>query len=268
MKLLRVICHCGFHSRKARSGYHFHQWWYPVLDLQTGSLTDLAYKLPEEHANLIQLSKVTKSDADEIHRQFAIATSCELRNRFSGQADTTFDPEIGSVHRCPSCSRESLRLEQAYVVAHCKLDCGHEYQWHDTEQHGCPKCNHRPHRFSVDMEESFQGAKRVRSGCRCSSGLDSVSHLDAYCPKCGALPVVYEITGAEYCGKHHVVMETYLAPSNFLFISTVGLPPYDLFPRCKPWGDAGEGDEGEPMKFCPICEGECEQWRVEQPDVD
>src|SRR5206468_5430499 len=143
------------------------------------------------------------------------------------------NPDIGSMFPCPQCGRDTLRIDQAYVTAFCRSDCGREYQWHDSEQQGCPKCNHRPHRFAVDTDATFVGQCRTESFCPCSSSLDSVSHLDAYCPKCGHVPNSYQTDGHSFCGIHHEWLRPYQAPENFLFIETASRWVADRFPNAK-----------------------------------
>ena len=70
------------------------------------------------------------------------------------------------------------------------------------------------------VDATFVGQCRTESFCPCSSSLDSVSHLDAYCPKCGHVPNSYQTDGHSFCGIHHEWLRPYQAP-DLLF---VGLP--------------------------------------------
>lgn len=256
MKLLRAICECGFNTRKARAGYHFHQWWFPVLNTTTRQLTDLSRSLPENQVDLIQLSKVC---ADELHQPFIESATKELLGEYADQPYSAFNPGIGSTFTCLKCGQGTLRIDQVQVTAFCKSDCGHEYQWHDSEEHGCPKCNHRPHRFGADIEAKFAGQGRTESFCPCSSSMDSASPLDAYCPKCGQLPVSYKTNGHTFCGIHHETLRPYQVPGNFLFIETSSRGVADRFPNAKLWGDA-DSDDAAVASYCPTCELEHQGW--------
>lgn len=257
MKLLRAICECGFHTRKARVGYHFHQWWFPVLDTSTGQLTDHSRPLPKDLVTLIQLSKVC---AAELHQPFIESATRELLSQYADQPHSVFNPNIGSRFACPKCRHETVRVDQVHVTAFCKSDCRHEYQWHDSEQHGCPKCNHRPHRFETDTDATFAGQSRTESFCRCSSSMDSASPTDAYCPKCGRLPVSYQTNGHSYCGIHHERLRPYQVPGNFLFIETSSRWwVADRFPNAKLWGDA-DSDDAAAASYCPACELDHQRW--------
>lgn len=256
MKLLRAICECGFHTRKARAGYHFHQWWFPVLDTSTGELMDPSRSLPREQVDLIQLSKVR---SEELHQPFLESATRELLMQYIDRPHATFNPGIGSTFRCPKCEQGTLRIDRVQVSAFCKSDCGHEYLWHDSEQHGCPKCNHRPHRFAVDTDATFAGQSRTESFCPCSSSMDSSSHIDAYCPKCGQLPNSYQTNGHPFCGLHHDRLRPYEMPSNFWFIETAPSWVADRFPNAKLWGDA-DADESVASSYCPACEEDHQSW--------
>lgn len=256
MKLLRATCDCGYHTRKARVGYHFHEWWFPVLDICAGRLTDLSRSLPKDQVNLIQLSKVR---ADELHRPFIESATHELLNQYSDRPHFAFNPDNGNTFPCPECRQDTLRIDQVFVTASCRSDCGHEYQWHDSEQHGCPKCNHRPHRFAVDTEVTFAGESRTESFCPCSSSMHSASHIDAYCPKCGQLPNTYQTNDHSFCGIHHERLRPYAAPANILFINTSARWVADRFPNAKLWGDA-DADDSVASSYCPACEKDHQCW--------
>lgn len=256
MKLLRATCDCGFQTRKARVGYHFHQWWFPLLNTRTGELTDVLRSLPGEQVDRIQLGKVP---ADELHCPYLESVTRELLTQFADQSDAVFNPDIDSTCLCPTCGHNSLRVQQVYVTAICTSDCRHEYQWLDSEQRGCPRCGTRPHRFQVDLESRFSDQARTTSSCRCRSGLDSASHLDAYCPKCGKLPTRYVTGGRAYCGAHHTPLQPYRCPGNYLFIESSSRRAADQFPNAKLWGDAESADH-EPSSYCPTCESEHRRW--------
>ncbi|WP_425395585.1 hypothetical protein [Aeoliella sp.] len=255
MKLLRASCDCGFCSRKARVGCHFHQWWFPLFERRTGQMHDIARALPDEQVVLIQLGKVA---AAELHKPFLKSVVRELDEQYAGNDEYLLKP--GPVDRlpCPQCSRSSLKIVQVRVVANCKADCGHEYRWLDSESRGCPRCNHRPHAFSADLEPAFADQGRVISSCPCSSNLESAAHTDAYCPKCGELPEKYRVDGREFCGMHHVALQPYDAPSNFLFIHTAASHAADQFPNAKHWGDAT--GEAHASMYCPNCESDHQTW--------
>lgn len=152
MKLLRATCDCGFQTQKARCGYHFHKWWFPVLARQTGQLHDVCRSLPDDQVDQIQLSKV---QASVHHGPFVETVTRELIEQYASRDEEVFDPGISERFLCPECSRSTLRIIPVRVTALCKTDCGHEYQWHDSEERGCPLCSYRPHRFRVDSEPEF-----------------------------------------------------------------------------------------------------------------
>jgi rubredoxin len=256
MKLLRAICECGVYTRKARVGYHFHQWWFPVLDTSTGQLTDRSLSLPKDQVDLIQLSKVR---ADALHRPFVESATQELLSHYAGQPQYAFNPDISSTFKCPNCHLSKLRLDQVFVKAFCRSDCDHAYQWFDSEQHGCPKCDYRPHRFEADTDAMFAGHSRTESCCPCSSSMNSASPIDAYCPKCGQLPTSYQMNGLSFCGNHHERLVPYQAPGNFLFIETPSRWVADRFPNAKLWGDA-DSDDSIASTYCPACELDHQRW--------
>src|SRR5262245_11623396 len=117
MKLLRAICECGFSTRKARVGYHFHQWWFPVLDIGAGQLTDLSRSLPKDQVDLIQLSKVC---ADALHQPFIESATKELLSEYIDRPHAAFNPDIGSAFGCPKCRQGTLRIAQVQVTAICR----------------------------------------------------------------------------------------------------------------------------------------------------
>lgn len=256
MKILRATCECGFRSRKARAGYNFHQWWFPVLDTSTAQLTDRSRSLADDLVSLIQRSKAR---ADELHRVFVKPATQDLASEYADQPRFTFNPEVGSTFRCCNCGREALRIEQEKVTAFCRTDCGLEYQWHDSEQLGCPKCKSRPHRFLADTDANFDGQDRTESCCGCSASMDSASHVDAFCPKCGQLPNHYETKGLSFCGLHHERLHPYHIPGNFLFIEIASVRVANRFPNAKLWGDANTEDSLE-GSYCPTCELEHQRW--------
>ena len=256
MKLVRATCECGFHTQKARDGYHFHKWWFPVLVRETGQIHDVNRSLPDEQVDRIQLSKVK---ASEIHSPFLDSITRDLLAEYANKDDELFAPAIGDTFRCPNCSNNTLRIVAVLVTAFCNTDCGHEYQWHDSEEPGCPRCNHRPHRFRIEAEDEFTRNDRTFSHCPCSSSMDSASHADAYCPKCGELPVRYHVNNQSYCGIHHTPMAPYSAPSNFLFIEAAARWVSDRFPNAKLWGNS-EADDSLPSTYCPTCESDHQVW--------
>jgi hypothetical protein len=254
MKLLRASCECGYHSRKCRSGYHFHQWWFPVINTLTGELNDVLCALSDEQVDLIQLSKVK---AVELHQPFIEGETRQLSLYYADKADVVFNPGIGNIFTCPKCQKQSLCLSHVHVTAICKVDCGHQYSWPDSEEIGCPVCSYRPHYFEVDTELSINEHDRVTSYCGCSSALKSTSHTDAYCPKCGKLPSSYQKNGVSYCGKHHTTKLDYFAPRNFMYYLIEA--PLDQFPNAKFWGNA-ENDDSIASKYCSKCETEHHTW--------
>jgi len=262
MKLLRATCDCGFHTQKARQGYHFHRWWFPVLVRSTGQLHDVSRCLPEEQVDQIQLSKVK---ASELHGPFLESVMRELVAEYASKDGEVFEPAIGDKFRCPKCSNSTLQMASVYVTAFCKTDCGHEYQWHDSEERGCPLCSHRPHRFRVDSEDEFASVGRTISHCPCSSSMNSASYADAYCPKCGELPVSYHVNSQSFCGMHFVQMKPYQAPRNFIFIEAPARWVADQFPNAKLWGDSN-ADDSLPFTYCPICESHHQTWLATEED--
>lgn len=256
MKLLRATCECGFSTRKARVGYHFHRWWFPIIDNTTGELTDVSRSLPDDQVRLIQLCKV---NADELHRPFLEFIIRELLSQFADACSVTFNPEIGGVVDCPRCHHLSLHVAPVDVTAVCEAGCTHEYQWHDSEDAGCPICKHRPHRFHIDSELRFAHHARTTSSCPCSSSMDSASHVDAYCPKCGELPDRYDTNGHSFCGRHHAEMAPYAVPKDLFFMEPTARWISNQFPNAKLWGDA-EVVEAWMLMYCPVCESEHQRW--------
>jgi len=262
MQLLQATCECGFHSRKARAGYHFHQWWFPVLDTRTGELTDISRSLAEEDVDRIQ---VGQAPAHELHRRFLESETQKLLRHFAGQSHAKFNPDIGVTVECPRCHQATLRLGQVHVTAFCKTDCGREFPWPDSEQQGCPVCHHRPHHFRIDAETPFLPQVGTKSACSCFSSLHSASPADAYCPKCGKLPCSYEVNGQSFCGTHHIPMEKYMLPRDYLFREASAQWVKDQFPNAKLWGDS-EGGDSLPSSYCPQCELDHQRWLTENPD--
>lgn len=264
MRIMRATCDCGFHSRKARQGYHFHQWWFPVLVLDTGSLYDVSRSLPDDQIDQIQLSNI---QAQELHNPFVHLILRELQAEFAGRDDRVFHPSESDTFYCPGCAKPTLRITPVQVRAICKRDCGYEYAWHDTETTGCPICNYRPHRFWVEWEEHFTGSSRTISACPCSSQLDSASHVDAYCPKCGGLPVSYSTLDQSFCGLHHTLMLPYKAPGNLFFIEPPGRWVADHFPNAKFWGESNATD-ALASKFCPNCQADYQSWLKSEQEAE
>lgn len=262
MKLVQATCECGFRTRKARFGYHFHKWWFPVFHIANGNLTDVVHSLPDEQVGLIQRSEVK---AETFHKPFVTAVTEDLRAQFAKIADFVFNPTIPSNFACPTCRNYSLCLENVYVKAFCRTDCGHEYQWHDSEQFGCPKCTHRPHSFQVDFEPTLFKQNRTLSFCSCSSRLDSNSHVDAFCPKCGQLPESYENEEGLFCGIHHFRLLPYQVPKDFLFIETWSRWEAHRFPNAKHWGDADSKDSVD-SSYCKACEADHQHWLANETE--
>jgi deoxycytidylate deaminase len=254
MRLLRAICECGYQTQKAREGYHFHQWWFAVFHYDTGLLSDVCRQLPEDQVNLIQLSKV---EASEFHGPFIQAVTAELTADYAARDNERLRPAVGDSFPCPNCCQSTLQIDIVNVTAYCKTDCGHEYPWLDSETRGCPLCNHRPHRFRINCDPD--STNRTISHCPCSSSMDSADHVDAFCPKCGELPVSYHRDDQSYCGMHHSPMESYRAPRNFLFIHSSSQFASDRFPNAKLWGDC-EADDALSSTYCPTCEADHQAW--------
>ena len=262
MKLLRATCECGFHKLKARVGYHFHQWWFPILDISVGQLTDCSLKLPEDQIDLIQFGKAS---ASELHPAFIEPATQELIGQYAIQSRFVFDAKIGSTFVCPNCCQSTLRMGQVHVKAFCTTDCGNEFPWPDSELQGCPKCNHRPHRFEVDTDAVFASPARTLSYCPCSSSMGSGSPVATYCPKCGQLPVSYETNGHSFCGIHHERLLPYQAPGNLLFMEASARWVAHRFPNAKLWGDA-DSDDSIATSYCPECEQDHQHWLATECD--
>ena len=216
--------------------------------------------LPEDQVDLIQFSKVA---ADELHAPFEQKVSEALAAEYAKRTGEFLSPAVGSRFRCPQCSEISLQVEAVDVIAYCRTDCGHQYQWLDSETTGCPLCNHRPHRFRINCDPD--SANRTTSHCPCSSSMDSADHVDAFCPKCGGLPVSYYRDGRCFCGLHHACMEPYRAPSNFLFIHASAQFVSDRFPNAKLWGDC-DAEDALSSTYCPKCEVDHQAWLAEHDE--
>lgn len=256
MKLLRGICECGFITRKARVGYHFHKWWFPIFSVASGELTDVTVSLHENDVRRIQLSK---ADAEEIHVPFIEAAKQRLVSQFANRFDVMFNPKNAATSPCPQCRYDKLIIVAVPVSAKCKADCGYEYSWHDSQEQGCPRCSHRPHRFRVDLEPQLSRQTRITTHCPCSSSMESVSHLDAYCPKCGELPVSYQIVERWFCGVHHTELQPYQMPGNFLFAEPAARWSSHEFPNAKLWGDS-ETNDSIASSYCVECENDHQRW--------
>jgi len=125
MRLLRATCECGYQTQKAREGYHFHKWWFPVFSNDTGHLQDVSRQLPEDQVDLIQLSKV---EASELHGPFIESVTAELIADYEKRDNECLNPAVGDSFPCPKCSDSTLQIDVVNVTAYCKTDCGHEYQ--------------------------------------------------------------------------------------------------------------------------------------------
>jgi len=286
VKLLRASCPCGYVTRKARSGYHHDQWWFPLFSIGEGALSDVRAALPKSVRKRIDElqfdiyhqtprdDKMARRHAtarmreieDAIRRTFIERQQATLRNRYESDGTCVFDPPPNSRFRCPDCGDDSLILDQVRVVAVCKADCAHEYDWPDSEEHGCPQCDYRPHAFRAESEARSEEHARTICFCPCSSTTDCTSHTDGYCPKCGALPDVYTVKEESFCGEHHEEMIPYNVPSNFVF----RLPnaPRGRVPNAKFWGDATDESDSVAGSYCVLCENEYRSWLESQNDDD
>ncbi len=288
MKLLRASCACGYRTRKARSGNHYYQWWFPVFNTAAGTLSDVLAALPQEDRERIDLrnfdiymqtprddmprrremSLAMQAFDDEVSSNFITRETIALRNHYSADETCIFDPPLAATFFCPQCGGETLSLKQVSVIAFCKTGCAHEYQWLDSETAGCPKCGHRPHRFQMEHEFEYSSFPRTICGCACSSSTDCLSHIDGYCPKCGNLPADYEVGGVHFCGRHHEPFVDYRCPSNFLFIEADSRWAAARFPNAKLWGDARSGDESMPGSYCVTCESDRLRWLESHAEED
>lgn len=286
MILVRATCICGFHTRKARSGFHFDRWYFPLLNLRTFELSDLEVPFPESERKRIKelnsidfkatvdrgrearnqaAARMAKREKDA-QRQYILSKKPQLKTQYENDPEVAFDPAQEGF-TCPECGKkDGVRIQQVKAIAVCRLDCGHEYIWPDSQHSGCPLCGHRPHRFKTETEPEFADLPRIESACGCASTLVSGSHVDAYCPKCGRLPGAYRLDDVNMCGKHHIPMKQYKLRSNFLFISTFGGPPRHLFPNAKLFGDASDFDDAFLDSYCPQCEDESHQWELQHLD--
>ena len=231
MKLVRAQCPCGFATRKGPCrGYHFHQWWFPVYCQTTGCLTDAARSFPANECKefdrmscevLVRIPHDRNEQRNALaqiearcmrqHELFIASATRALQVEYANRPDHVFDPPCDARLNCPQCRNETLCIERVVAMAHCK--CGLEYEWPDSEAAGCPQCGHRPHRFRTEHEPADLPRTPERSpACRCSSSLDSISHVDAFCPKCGELPETYNLGDKSYCGVHHEPLHAYRVP--------------------------------------------------------
>jgi predicted nucleic-acid-binding Zn-ribbon protein len=201
-----------------------------------------------------------KAFDDEIHKSFIEREAITLRNQYALDDAVLFDPSLQSAFRCPDCGNDSLVLDQVHVTAICKADCGHEYEWLDSETAGCPRCGYRPHRFQTEHEPRFADRPRSICWCPCSSSTDAISHVDAYCPKCGELPDEYQVDGVVFCGIHYERLLPYELPANFLFIENESRWVARHFPNGKLWGDASVNADSREGSYCPSCESDHQRW--------
>lgn len=211
MKLIRASCQCGYATNKSRSGYHFEQWWFPLFSRKQGVLSDITITLPSKESKQIvdqewELYRNTPRDdqqarriatakmraiRNDVYQTFIDTQMRILENEYHTDQDSCFNPPLKTAFHCPHCSNNTLILDQVKVIAFCKTDCVHQYQWPDSEEQGCPKCGYRPHKFLTESEPQYSNQARTICNCPCSSSLDCHSHLDGYCPKCGSLPDSY-----------------------------------------------------------------------------
>lgn len=286
MKLLRASCPCGYRTRKARSGYHYYKWWFPVFHPDDATLVDVLAALPDDlrkHIDQHQFNlyhqtprddKAARREAsaqmqafdDEIRTGFINEATDELQRRYGADASCIFDPSLDTSFLCPQCRESTLELKQTSVIAFCRTGCEHTYEWQDSEMSGCPRCGHRPHRFKMEYESEFSDECRTVCWCPCSSSTDCISHHDGYCPKCGDLPDTYDIDGASYCGRHHERLTNYDCPANFLFIETDSRWVAHRFPNAKLWGDADAGSDSLATSYCVSCESDHQHWLATQQD--
>lgn len=139
MKLLRATCDCGFQTQKARCGYHFHKWWFPVLARQTGQLHDVCRSLPDDQVDQIQLSKVQASvhHGPFVARAVQAWTRLRIRMRIAQNAASrqlaTMSTAIRSVaciaHKWnhtkhPETSSSSKQRQVGSQVSFRTLSCG------------------------------------------------------------------------------------------------------------------------------------------------
>ena len=189
----------------------------------------------------------------------------EFRHQYGTDDSSYFDPPLGTTFLCPQCKKQTLKLKLVSVIAYCRTCCEHLYDWPDSEMSGCPECGHRPHRFKTECETEFKDERRTICCCPCSSSTNCISHHDGYCPKCGELPSIYLVDGANYCGKHCERMIGYNCPANFLFIETDSRWAANNFPNAKLWGDAKSGSNGHATSYCVSCESDRQRWLTKQP---
>lgn len=288
MKLVQATCECGYQTRKARSGYHFHQWWFPVFSSAKSQLSDIQLTLPEEDRERIDhfshqaymnlpdrsaeskrvMHEECKAFTQSVHDAFVNAMLEEVQESQVDAEESVFDPPPGEVFTCPGCKKRSLVLGQVEVLAYCQKECGHEYRWDDSEVKGCPQCNYRPHRFKIMSHQTEKSGVPTLGACECSSMTESESYVDGFCPKCGALPYAYSTGPRHFCGMHHERMLPYRVPSNLFFVEPSARWVERLFPNAKFWGDAAPEEDSFSGRFCPSCEAHHQRWLQENKEDD
>ncbi|PQO29207.1 hypothetical protein C5Y96_15785 [Blastopirellula marina] len=280
MKLVQATCACGFQTHKARSGYHYHQWWFPVFSSTKSQLSDIELSLPEEDRDRlsqfdhqayldlpdrsIESKQKMREDCEEhrrsVHEAFVNSQLEEFREAYANSDESTFNPLCGDALMCPVCRKRSLILRQVEVLAFCHPDCGHEYRWEDSEEKGCPRCDYRPHRFKIVTSGKKSKTASTKGYCDCASTCELDSHVDGFCPKCGKLPVSYEVDGVSRCGMHHETMLPYRMPTNIFFVEPLARWVQGQFPNAKIYGDAAAQEESIQGRFCPSCEADHQRW--------
>lgn len=288
MKLVQATCDCGYQTHKARSGYHFHQWWFPVFSHATAKLSDVELKLPEEDRMRIlefeqelyhefsdhswetkqEISQKSDEFTQSIHQAFLRSELEEYQPSSFDSAEATFDPRCGDVFTCPGCRKNSLQLRQVEVWAYCHRDCKHRYRWNDSETDGCPKCEYRPHRFKIVAPDASNMTSPTFGRCACDSITESESSSDGYCPRCGCLPKTYQVNQKHFCGRHHERMLPYQMPAKYYFIDSPQSDVERLLANAKLFGEAISPEEGVPSWFCPSCETDFRRWRKENADEE
>ena len=227
---------------------------------------DLYHRTPrDDRAARREASTRMSAFAAQVRTDFLTNAIVELQREYESDVFAHFNPPVGSAFLCPHCNRQTLVLKQASIIACCKTGCDHTYDWSDSALSGCPKCNHRPHRFRVEVEAEFSDENRTTCWCRCSSSVDCISHLDGYCPKCGELPQSYDADGFTYCGIHHERLVGYKCPAEFLFMETASRWVAHRFPNAKLWGDAEPSSDGLATSYCISCEIDHQCWLADQP---
>ena len=194
MKLVRAECSCGYFSNKVRCGSHFFQWWFPIYHGVESRLSESYFQMPvDEQRRLLtncsesEIKRHTSAFERQIIEGLRSAAGSELKSSKWTLIDECDLNDAKLV--CRKCNGATLLLRQVTVWAVCRTDCDRRYLWKDSEEIGCPICEHRPHSFEMELDQPRNALHPTICYCGCSSHTvcNDNGQIDCFCPKCGEL---------------------------------------------------------------------------------